>query len=977
MSTIQNSSVQDLAKAITDQFVLSIPKIISEMNIQKKKGQSGGDGTRGSDQSKFDHDLANRLKRERDITATIQKQLGLRNQELILLRERNKQVEKEIRSHGTYNNQTSRLFKTMASTMDEVNTKMYNFFKKIDNMSDSAKNTALMFKMVKDDLDKAISEGKTPTQRKQILDPMVNTLNDMLKALSNRIEDSDMSRQEKDSDKNIISNIQTDLASGDFNLMESAFNKAQRLMGMINNEMSVIQQGVGAHRRSFASIENTNNSIGQHIDFIETLTAKFGDRLGENDDLMGKLDDLNHQRTMLQKESNKILNDSNISEAEKAAKFAELSDSFKTLDNNLAGLSKTIVEKTKPTLMDLGRDIKESFKTGKDSEGNDVSDGFVGKKVGEFFSSKMPPQLKAIMAAASGAKLLGRAAIDIAEDQRIVQKFGVRMQSLFTNFDNAVSTGLKTSEFAEWSFKNRMNNMSVGGQDSGTDQFRKLMTTGGIIGSLFSDVKETRMQHRGKSVSLSQLLGGDSNYQAESYGSMFDMLSTYGIKATGSKMGSMFAKDGGMVDKAYQTGQLPIDLMNYITSLSDNVYTVAQLTEKGSENFIDSVAQFQIFGRTVGLNTEATKLLNKTMLDNTKNSAPDLIRRSVMFSNLLQMYGIKGKALKDISPLGRLQGQYAADYLKKMPESSVKVLQKFLADVAIQQSTAMGTDGLEINRLSANTQQLLTMFPTLGTLIEGFNPLINGMLEERKKLADLKDKNNLDINATEQEAAQAWFKSTTAWDDNIVSRAVLLSRPITNAGDLMMRAAEKMNFATSDFGLYVNRVMGIGDSSIKSIYDSKQRFMNNPLLNGVQYSQDHGYYKETKIDGFNRGYEIRSLSTSDVMGRLKQNWDKYQADSLAQKQILLEKQSQGESGILTESEKRINNQAILDYNASQADTLTKILSFFQEKYKNADDQKLVDELRQLLEKQSKGARIPTEHDKNYKPSGAILPTAPK
>lgn len=975
MSTIQNSTVQDLAKAITDQFVNSIPRIVADMNTQKRKGTAGGDGTRGSDQSKFDHDLANRLKRERDITSTIQKQLGLRNQELILLRERNKQVEKEIRSQGTYNNQTSRLFKTMASTMDEVNTKMYNFFKKIDNMSDSAKNTALMFKMVKEDLDAVRGSNGSTSERKRILDPMVGTLNSLLKTLSDRIENSDhITRSEKNSDKNIISNIQNDLDSGDIVKMEIAFDKAERLLFMVGNEMSAIQQGINEHRRAFASIENTNNSIGQHIDFIETLAAKFGDRLGENDHLMGKLNDLNNQRTMLEKETNKILNDSLLSEAEKAEKFANLSDSFKTLDKNLAGLSETIVKKTKPTFTDVGKQILESLKTGKDGEGNDVSDGFIGKKFGEFFSSIMPPQLKAALAAVGGAKLLGRAALDIAEDQRIVQKFGVRMQSLFTNFDNAVSTGLKTAEFAEWSFKNRINNMTVGGQDSGTDQFRKLMTTGGIIGSPFSDVKETRMQYKKKSVSLAQLLGGDSGYQAESYGSMFDMLSTYGIKATGSKIGSMFAKDGGMVDKAYQTGQLPMDLMNFITSLSDNVYTVAQLTEKGAEGFIDSVAQFQIFGRTMGLNTEATKQLNKTMLDNTKNSASDLIKRSVMFGHLLQQYNVKGQAFKDIAPLGRLQGKYAADYLRKLPESSLKVLQKFLADVAIQQSTSLGTDGKEINYLSEQTRILMSMFPQMETLVTDLSPLIKGMLDERNKLANINDNNNLDINATEQEAAQAFFKAKTAWDDNIVSRAVLLSRPITNAADLMMRAAAKMNFATSDFGLYVNRMMGIGDSSIKSIYDSKQRFMKNPSLNGVQYSQDHGYYKETKIDGFNRGYEIRALSTSDVMGRLKQNWDKYQAESLVQKQILLEKKSQGESGVLTESERETNNRAILDYNASQAETLTKMLSFFQEKYKNAADQKNSDELRRLFVNQSNSAVIHTNDTSN---SSAIFPPTPK
>lgn len=974
MTTIQNSTVQDLAKAITDQFVSSIPRIVADMNTQKRKGTAGGDGMRGSDQSKFDHDLANRLKRERDITSTIQKQLGLRNQELILLRERNKQVEKEIRSHGTYNNQTSRLFKTMASTMDEVNTKMYNFFKKIDNMSDSAKNTALMFKMVKEDLDAVRNSNGSTSERKRILDPMVGTLNSLLKTLSDRIENSDISRADKDAHILNIDTVSAGLKSNNIIQMEQAFDDAIQVVHLFNNDMSAIQQGINAHRRAFASIENTNNSIGQHIDFIETLTAKFGDRLGENDSIMGKLNDLNNQRTMLEKETNKILNDSLLSEAEKAEKFANLSDSFKTLDKNLAGLSKTIVEKTKPAFGDIVQDIKESLKTGKDGEGNDVSDGFVGKKLGEFFGSKMPPQLKAALAAAGGAKLLGRAALDIAEDQRIVQKFGVRMQSLFTNFDNAVSTGLKTAEFAEWSFKNRINNMTVGGQDSGTDQFRKLMTTGGIIGSPFSDVKETRMQYKKKSVSLAQLLGGDSGYQAESYGSMFDMLSTYGIKATGSKIGSMFAKDGGMVDKAYQTGQLPMDLMNFITSLSDNVYTVAQLTEKGAEGFIDSVAQFQIFGRTMGLNTEATKQLNKTMLDNTKNSASDLIKRSVMFGHLLQQYNVKGQAFKDIAPLGRLQGKYAADYLRKLPESSLKVLQKFLADVAIQQSTSLGTDGKEINYLSEQTRILMSMFPQMETLVTDLSPLIKGMLDERNKLANITDNNNLDINATEQEAAQAFFKAKTAWDDNIVSRAVLLSRPITNAADLMMRAAAKMNFATSDFGLYVNRMMGIGDSSIKSIYDSKQRFMNNPSLKGVQYSQDHGYYKETKIDGFNKGYEIRALSTSDVMGRLKQNWDKYYADSLVQKQILLEKKSQGESGVLTESERETNNRAILDYNASQAETLTKMLSFFQEKYKNAADQKNSDELRRSFVNQSNSAVI---HTNDTSSSSAVFPPTPK
>ena len=888
MATVQNSTIQDLAKAITDQFISSIPRIVADMNTQKRKGGSDGNGTRSSDQSKFDHDLANRLKRERDITATIQKQLGLRNQELILLRERNKQVEKEIRSNGTYNNQTSRLFKTMASTMNEVNTKMYNFFKKLDNMSDSAKNTALMFKMVKQDLDAVRNSNGSATDRKQILDPMVGTLNSLLKTLSDRIKNSDISQTDKDNHILNIDTISAGLKSDNINQMEQAFDDAIQVVHLFNNDMSAIQQGINAHRRAFASIENTNNSIGQHIDFIETLTAKFGDRLGENDSIMRKLNDLNNQRTMLEKETNKILNDSLLSEAEKAEKFANLSDSFKTLDKNLAGLSKTIVEKTKPAFGDIVRDIKESLKTGKDSEGNDVSDGFIGKKIGEFFGSKMPPQLKAALAAAGGAKLLGRAAIDIAEDQRVVQKFGVRMQSLLTNFDNAVSTGLKTSEFAEWSFKNRINNMSIGGQDSGTDQFRKLMTTGGMFGSMVSDVKETRMQHRGQNVSLAQLLGGDTNYQAESYSSMFDMLSTYGIKATGSKMGNMFAKNGGMVDKAYQTGELPIELMNYITSLSDNVYTVAQLTKQGSENFIDSVAQFQTFGRTVGLNTEATKLLNKTMLDNTKNSAPDLIKRSVMFNNLLQMYGVKGKALKDISPLGKLQGQYASDYLRKMPESSVKVLQKFLSDVAIQQSTAMGIDGNTVNHLSANTQQLMTAFPMLGSLIEGFNPLIKGMLDERNKLANVKDMNNLDINAAAQEAAQTFFKAKTAWDDNIVSRAVLLSRPITNTVDWMTRSFKEFDWSVSSFGSWVDILRGRKDQTSSNIYNAKEKFNNqiNSLTDykavgqGLYQSYEGGFlgvggdYKYKTSDQMIQQYLAAFNANIDAMKSVKYDIDR-------------------------------------------------------------------------------------------------------
>ena len=814
MSTIQNSTVQDLAKAITDQFVNSIPRIVADMNTQKRKGTAGGDGMRGSDQSKFDHDLANRLKRERDITSTIQKQLGLRNQELILLRERNKQVEKEIRSHGTYNNQTSRLFKTMASTMDEVNTKMYNFFKKIDNMSDSAKNTALMFKMVKEDLDAVRNSNGSTSERKQILDPMVGTLNGLLKTLSERIVKSDMSQNDKDAHVLNIDTIFAGLKSDNIVGMEAALDSAEIILDSMTNDLSAIQRGINEHRRAFASIENTNNSIGQHIDFIETLTAKFGDRLGENDHLMGQLNDLNNKRTMLEKETNKILNDSLLSEAEKAAKFANLSDSFKTLDKNLAGLSKTIVEKTKPTFTDVGKQIMESIKTGKDANGGELASGFVGRAMGDFFGSKIPAPLKVFLA---GAGILFKAAIDIAEDQRIVQKYGVRMESLLTNFNNAVGTGLKTSEMAEWSFRNRMNNMVLGGQAQGTDQFRRMMAVGGLAGAPFSNVKESTFNYRGaKNKSFSELIGGDSTYQAETYDAAFDMLSRLGIIANTTNIGNAFTKSGGTLDTAYQTGQLPKELLEFTSSLTDNVSTMALLSEDSTESFIDSVNQFQLFGRMMGLNTEATKNLNKAMNDNTRNNAPDLIKRSVMFNNLMTMYGVDSKNARKIAPLAQLQGEAQSNYLRQLSPTVLEAFNKFLVQVAKDRATALNEDG-SINTRSANTDTILRMYPQLDGMFSIFDAFVKAYFDKRKKGATLSENNNLEHNELAQQLAQGFFKGKTAFEDNLISKAIFLSRPVTNLFDA---AVKEFNWSTSAFGLWVNRVTGWGDKTNANI--SKQ-----------------------------------------------------------------------------------------------------------------------------------------------------------
>lgn len=811
------TDITNLSNSIVSKFISSMPSIVSEYNKEMQRQNSGsGNNTKNKNnvlhEDKFIYD---RVRRERDLTKILQHELKLRAHELKVIRSVNDMYIKIIKEQGTYNNSMKYASESLAKSVGDSSKTIYGFYQEMDKFASKSSNAFRRLssiqeesKKLQEDIKKNKGKGQAEIDARKRASLRLRELKALLPALEKEIKETlihtriSMSKQDPnrklavdalhETIKGLSSSTNVTKSLDDFiTAMSDIAAKIQTFNEIVEDSNQII----GNKRKDVSALDVMLREIGKNMEQINHLSQIRGDIFAEDDIKMSNILQDQYEKLQVNLDRwDKVLRKTPERMEEFIEEVSKIAPSLRDESGEL--LSR--MTKNKPSFRDDFRtfleDLKRTLETGKNKEGekSSLNDAFgdFGKKMIERV-----PALPGITAALKTVKFTADLSVglikEIVEDQKAVQKYGVNMQSMLSNFQDSIGTGLSNTSIAEWKYKNRSTNTALGGERSGVEQFRRFMNipTNYIKG--VTNLPQVEMlNYGGKQLSFSQLIGGDSDYQAETYSALTDSLAKMGILPTADAIKKALTESDGIMDVSYKTGMLPKELIDYYGEIADGLYATAQINQVGAKEFMNLTDNFLLLGKTLGANTEATKALNKSILSNAKGDFVDQVTNQVYAQHYAKILGADDSIAKKFGLLagakGTEQEQMATNFLKDPAFRSI--IEKHQSAMSNVYSPTKG----------ANAQNILIsefakMSPAVTSLLESLYIFNNK--DARKSTNNPAQANNNSENKSLSHFAQSFDKSVKVFDQTITKAIALYNIGVNvsdNIADTINLAANKV-----------------------------------------------------------------------------------------------------------------------------------------------------------------------------------------
>lgn len=784
--TLTATDISNLSSGIVSRFISSMPSIVAEYTKETLRQTSGGSSGSKSKTSSIHEDklIYDRVRRERDLTSILQKQLKLRAHELKVLRNVNDMYIRIVKEQGTYNNNMKHVSDSLAKSVGDSSKTIYGFYKEMDKFALKSTNAFKRLSSIQEEAKKLQEEikrnvgtgqGEVEARRKsrmrlkELKSLLPQLRKDVIDVLSNARESMDNRDPRRklsiDTLSGVIKQIPT-LQDSTLSLDNfiNSIEKASRDIIKANESIEDYNQTLGNKRKEVKQLDIILNEISRNMEQINHLSEIRGDIFAENDVQMASI--LHEQREKLQ--INLDMWDKVLKKTpERMEEFIEeVSNTASKLREESNTLLSELTSK-KPSWLDSVRsyfeDLKRTITTGKNREGEkgtfgeafDNLTGDLGKNI------KGLAGLSAVFSSLKGLKDLSFAmAKEIAEDQRIVQKYGVNMTGWATNFQDSMGTGISNTQIADWKFRNRNTNTALGGERLGVEQFRRFMNIPTDYIKGITNLPEVEMlNYGGKKLSFSELIGGDSDYQAETYSALTDSLAKMGVLPTVDAIKKALIESNGIMDVSYKTGLLPKELIEYYGDIADGLYATAQINQVGADGFRKLTDNFLMMGRSLGANTEATKALNKSILANAKGDFVDQVTNQVYAQHYAKILGADDDIAKKFGLLagakGTEQSKLLTQYMKDPAFRSILEKQQSAMTSVYSPLTGANSKNILVSEFAKLAPGVASMFENMYFLLTK---------DARKGLNDPVQSNNKTENPDLSHVAQSFDKTAKALD---------------------------------------------------------------------------------------------------------------------------------------------------------------------------------------------------------------------
>ena len=844
--------IQALAQGIVGTFISSIPNIVTQVNQQNKnnRANSSSRSSKESLENDIERETVSRIERERDVTRSLVGLLQARHKELKHLTSFNEQMINLIRQNGTFENESSRVLDRLHKANSRTTTQYEQVFKKMDVVGDRSKLLSSKINSVIAD----IGNASDPSKVFDNLTYISKTLKDNVQKLfDDALADQTYSSP---SDKLKMLGYIATLAQNTSRIPQaSSGNDIANLMAPLQNIVYDLESRAadfGPIRKATNIVDSKLSVVNQHLEHLQDFTKIYGDKFGELkglDDITDSVANLLRQRSIFESQENKT--------APAVLKFTQQISN--EINNLMPKIDEAMNEVKQNTKKMKWEEIKKLFR-----EGN-IGDA----KNGLFDMIPLGPFGKLIGPLMKVGK---EGALAIGEDQRAVQKYGVNMKSLLTNMDDAVSTGLSPQQIAEWKQQNRTMNASIGGEVSGTAQFHNMM-------SELSNNNAIKLSLDGKEQSFSTLVGGDSQYQKETYDSMMMSMAKMGIKPNEANFSENFTKDNGIYKTAYKLGLLPKELTDFHTSLTESSSFNVYAMDKNSDELINTVNSFQKLGQTLGLSTSATQALTKQLYDDSHKSGINLVKGGILSEVLAKQMGFSDKDASQINFVNRLQGSQQLKYLTENEDFAKGPYRQYLLKKQEASQNELNYGG-SFNDANMTLNAINKTMPELAASEQKMLVILNKSL--LTKGIDFTNANNVTENPNAGIAAQEILSKAMPAMENIVTKSIYLAHVLDAVGgDLKDVGWNMFTNSVNEFGIWVKKFTGFDE-------ESKSYDMANVLSSRMLMVQ--GQTNPTVNDFIkNRGQRtvITPEQQTNIAKELTNSYDQYLKQANIEKQAKL------------------------------------------------------------------------------------------
>ncbi len=950
------TDITNLSNSIVSKFISSMPSIVSEYNKEMQRQNSGG-GSNTKNKNNMLHEdkfIYDRVKRERDLTKILQQELKLRAHELKVIRSVNDMYIKIIKEQGTYNNSMKYASESLAKSVGDSSKTIYGFYQEMDKFASKSSNAFRRLtsiqeesKKLQEDIKNNKGKGQAEIDARKRASLRLRELKALLPALEKEIKETlihtriSMSKQDpnrklavdalQETIKGLSPSTNATKSLDDF---ITAMSNTALTIKTFNEIVEDSNQIIGNKRKDVSALDVMLREIGKNMEQINHLSQIRGDIFAEDDIKMSNILQEQYEKLQVNLDRwDKVLRKTPERMEEFIEEVSKIAPSLREESGEL--LSK--MTKNKPSIRDEFRtfleDLKRTLETGKNKEGDKSS---LNDAFGDF-GKKMIERVPAIAGITSVLKTIKFTADlsvglikEIVEDQKAVQKYGVNMQSMLSNFQDSIGTGLSNTSIAEWKYKNRSTNTALGGERSGVEQFRRFMNIPTDYIKGVTNLPQVEMlNYGGKQLSFSQLIGGDSDYQAETYSALTDSLAKMGILPTADAIKKALTESDGIMDVSYKTGMLPKELIDYYGEIADGLYATAQINQVGAEQFMNLTDNFLLLGKSLGANTEATKALNKSILSNAKGDFVDQVTNQVYAQHYAKILGADDSIAKKFGLLAGAKGLEQ----QKLTTEFIKD-PKFRSIIEKHQSAMMNVYS---PTKGANAQNILVsefskLSPAMSSLFESLYLFITK--DARKSTNNPAQANNKSENESLSHFAPSFDKSVKVFDQTTTEALALYNIGVNTvdttvdtlkvfAGKVIVSQRENLAFkrtSTFDYG-----------------YDL--------------YNVDNLLQNPSKLDLFS----IKDAPVSKLLARQFTNYAQEFIDSSA-KSI-----SNAKTEIANDKTKEMipyYNEQMLEYQKTVAEKMTAMLIAIdkQEKITDVDKREAREALRNMMTE--KGFPIP-------------------
>lgn len=891
--------IQALAQGIVGTFISSIPTILTQLNQQKKNNQNISGSRAPTDPLENDLHRATvrRIKQERDVTHSLVSLLQSRNNELKHIHKFNTMMVDLIRQQGTYDNLTNRMSSNLKDTIRDSSKEFSKLFEQMHNVGDRAKKINVM-------MDNAVSEFQSAsnTNNGSGMDKIATKITTIMRSelsqlVSSINADQGMSQSDRLSIANQVFAMSNNISALEANPTGTTTND----LVVISNQFKILNEILQKRDETFTpQMKKIISELGvgsseliQKLEHVEDFYRTYGDAFPEPADLKqlnAQLGDLAHQQQMFNLTGEKTADEVQTFTNQMTNTFNEL---FPKIDALVAG-----VKKNTNTLnwKELFTNIKDLDKDKAKNSMDDIEKALPGW--GKW----------AVKGARFLAKVAAEDAIKIAEDQRSVQKYGVNMKkddgfgsSFLTNYSDATLTGLSAAEMAQWKQENRVTGGVIGGERSATDQFVNMMSTD------FLNPNSTKFSMNGKTnQSFSTLIGGDSQYQKETYDSIVRSLAKNGILPNVKNIQTSLTKDNGIMNTAYKLGLLPKELTDFHTSLTESAAYNVTAMNSNSESILDSVDQFQLLGQKLGLSTTATQALTKQMYDDSHKKGADMLKTGIVARIVAKQLGFSDKESAQIGKMNQMQGNMLNQYLAKNPEQG-KLMQQFRIKTEQSRQSELVGDSLQAHPMAINA--IMESDPALMSNLNMLSGLANNNLEKGQNVNPT-NANNAVLNPDLGEYAQTWKSKVDPALNDMVMKGIILKRladKVAGEGKEIKEGFDNMVIKGA-----VGAVNLLGAVGILST----NKLKNDP---SKRYQEDHTLFTESVKGHVDIGSMDNYQYASDYASLIVEKFDAYAKSKKTETEQLntqLKTADSTESVVIRELIKQQQDDLIAAFNQS-------------------------------------------------------------